>query len=1377
MSMSDHDGKYKAFEADWVACRQGLRSEPQVVDYLPDDPVERREVLPWLLKLHFEFHHQAGSNTLLAQGFFKGFSELREDQELALDLIVEQWKILVSIHRNPDLADYVDHFPDYKKVLEHRITSLSLPPRYQFIEEIARGGMGVILRVRDTAIDRPLALKLMLPEADGDRFLAEARTTGQLQHPGIPAVHEIGQLEDGRPFFSMKLVEGHTLHELLRSRPSPQTDLPRYLKIFEQMAQTVAYAHSRGVIHRDLKPLNVMVGAFGEVQVMDWGLAKSRRGAIPISTIGPAAAPETDGHFALRTWPGTILGTPSFMAPEQARGRVEEMDERTDVFSLGAILCVILTGQAPYTGDAREAHRKAEQADLAEAFGRLDLSGADAELIALTKYCLNEDREHRPSTADHVAQGVAGYQAAVQERLRQAELERTAAEARALEEKRTRVAEEQARREAEARAEAEKGLRKRTIALAGTVAAVMAIAGIGSAIYWLKLKQDQRQVETMAAEADDSLARGAPAEARTRANTAKAIIGGHWGFDELKKRLDRQLVRAGARLRLDEFLRTSSEAEYHLLGRSLLFAPKQQPESGRGFVRLYERGPNLKTGIDLGAQALALYGLPEELSSIRELKDLEITGNEANAIRDRATNLLALVALALHQQGEELPPSEQQEPWRRAGLCFNAAESLGLHSRFLYEQRASLRQALGEKASSVKDREMAKTAPADLFLDYRWEAAEAGRAGDWPKAFAAWRTAVALHPGDYWGLFRLAYALQQKGDSEAAREVLLSCKGLRPKDPTAFNESGTILANLNLWPEAVADFREALVLDPDYSIAYGNLIHAYGMMGRVQDAEAVFRDYFTRAPKKPLEIAVVHTNLGMAYDRNGDHDRALSEFTEAIELDPDHLLAYRNRSITYRELNHYEEAEKDARKAVELSPDDAELWYVLGYLYDIWERFPDALQAYSRAIKNDPRMLIAYQQRCVIHRHLGQLDEALEDADRVLELKPSDEDLYVRAMIHAAMKNYKAALNDLNILILGASKPDVRWVRMRGEMWGRLGDGKESEADLSQAVILDGKDPVTRRNRAVTRMKLEEWEPAIADFHAYLKLSPDAEDAAGIHNDIGSAYLELGRDREALAELSLAISAEPIPEAYLNRGKIFLRLSQLQKALDDFSTAVKLAPEEAAGWALRGQARLRLGDFSDAEKDLTEALHRSPGNTETLASLAVALYAQGKVKEARELLNLVATRSSSSARRRFARGMLAHMENRPAGAISELSQALDDQVLRPLALELRARSWLDVGGEGIQAALADADALASLLSKQGFALLQAARIYALAVKRLDPADAAPLSARAVKLLDDAVKLAPGLRKRLVTDADFDSLRKSPGFPGPEERSDEEPRTQ
>src|SRR5271166_4920054 len=153
------------------------------------------------------------------------------------------------------------------------------PPGYELCEEIGHGGMGVVYRARDVALDRDVAVKVLSERYPAEspaaqRFLSEARITGQLQHPGIPAVHQVGALVDGRPFLAMKLIKGSTLEELLKARADSAAERGRLLAIFEAVCQAVGYAHAHRVIHRDLKPANVMVGAFGEVQVMDWGLAK-----------------------------------------------------------------------------------------------------------------------------------------------------------------------------------------------------------------------------------------------------------------------------------------------------------------------------------------------------------------------------------------------------------------------------------------------------------------------------------------------------------------------------------------------------------------------------------------------------------------------------------------------------------------------------------------------------------------------------------------------------------------------------------------------------------------------------------------------------------------------------------------------------------------------------------------------------------------------------------------------------------------------------------------------------------------------------------------------------------------------------------------------
>jgi serine/threonine protein kinase/tetratricopeptide (TPR) repeat protein len=285
----------------------------------------------------------------------------------------------------------------------------------RLLDEIARGGMGTIFRAHDPDLGRDVAVKVLHHAHLGQpelrqRFAEEAHITGRLHHPGVVPVYETGQLSDQRPYFTMKLVKGQTLARLLAERrPGHRTDLTRWVKMFAQVCQTMAHAHARGVIHRDLKPANVMVDVSGHVQVMDWGLAKvlaSRERERPEEASDTAEnEPDRARQSSVpATRPGVVLGTPAYMPPEQAQGEIERLDARCDVFGLGAILCEILTGQPPYTaGDAAGVLRRAAQADLTDAFARLDRCGADAALVALAKRCLAPDPEARPRDAGVLA--------------------------------------------------------------------------------------------------------------------------------------------------------------------------------------------------------------------------------------------------------------------------------------------------------------------------------------------------------------------------------------------------------------------------------------------------------------------------------------------------------------------------------------------------------------------------------------------------------------------------------------------------------------------------------------------------------------------------------------------------------------------------------------------------------------------------------------------------------------------------------------------------------------------------------------------------------------------------------------------------------------
>ncbi len=356
---------------------------------------------------------------------------------------------------------------------------------YIITGELARGGMGCVLAGRELALDREVAIKTLLPHAGATRFITEAKITAKLPHPSIPPVYALGSLSDGSPYLAMKLVRGQTLADQLKARSHTLDGLPRFLQIFEQIAQAVGFAHAQRVIHRDLKPANVMVGAFGEVQVMDWGLAKDLRSTAPSpqlvleehphdpgATIAYANNTPTPGRDETRS--GMILGTPTYMAPEQARGEVAT--PQSDVFALGGILCSILTGKAVFGGTTViETVKQAAAGNTTAALTRLQASGAEEEVITLAMQCLAVNPVERPHDGQAVAMLVAAYRQSVEERLKKAE---------------TAKAESLVR-------EAEQRKRRRQLQMAGTTVFLTLLTGLGVSIWQMN--------QTIAAEAQAKL--------------------------------------------------------------------------------------------------------------------------------------------------------------------------------------------------------------------------------------------------------------------------------------------------------------------------------------------------------------------------------------------------------------------------------------------------------------------------------------------------------------------------------------------------------------------------------------------------------------------------------------------------------------------------------------------------------------------------------------------------------------------------------------------------------------------------------------------------------------------------------------------------------
>jgi serine/threonine-protein kinase len=886
--------------------------------------------------------------------------------------------------------------------------------RYQVLGEIARGGMGMVLKARDADLGRDLALKVLLERHRGDqdvvrRFVEEAQIGGQLQHPGIVPVHELGTLADRRPFFAMRLVKGRTLAALLSERmkdeggrmkggntvdddsgasfivhpssfqndssliPHPSSfpsDLPRFLSIFEQVCQTMAYAHARRVIHRDLKPANVMVGSFGEVQVMDWGLAK----VLPEGGVADEAkAMEKAETYILtvRSGPrgsargsesqaGSVLGTPAYMAPEQARGEVDRIDERADVFGLGAILCEILTGRPPYMGATREEVRAmAARGELADALRHLKTCGVDAELIDLARNCMRPERDRRPRNAGEVARQITDYLAGVQERLKEAELARAEAQVRA--------------EEAQVRMAIERSRRRRTLALAAAILGLIVVGG-GSSTYLARKRAERRAITERGVAA--ALGEAIVWRDQARKSAATGSLD-HWATALAAARHARDLVAQGetepalreqveGNLTALEREQEAAKAERRLLdeletirgSESEHWDPKRTDAGYAAAFRAF--------GIDLdqlepneAGKRLAQHAAAVELASY--LDDWALARVTARGKKDE-TSWRRLAAAA---------QATDPDPWRVALRDQigrgdqDALRRLAEDQKTLEAQPAASLVLLGKGLAEGVDRALAqrvlrrswRLSAGDFWLNF--ELGQVHWTGDGhvrpEEATRFYSAAVAIRPRSHVVHSWLGIALSEQGKSDEAIAEFREAMGLEPGDADAHHNLAIQLCEQGKLDEAVAENREALRLKPDFALPHNGLGNALSEQGKLDEAIPEYREALRLKP----DFYRAHIDLGNALRRKGLFDEAFVEYRTALRLKPDFPAAHANVGIALYHEGKPGEAIAEWREALRLKPDLIEVHINLGTALRSQGEFTQAIAELRRArelVKTNPEL-------------------------------------------------------------------------------------------------------------------------------------------------------------------------------------------------------------------------------------------------------------------------------------------------------------------------------------------------------------------------------------------------------------------------------------
>jgi tetratricopeptide (TPR) repeat protein len=1008
--------------------------------------------------------------------------------------------------------------------------------------------MGVVYRAHDASLNRDVAVKLLQSHYAptgfaARRFLDEARITGQLQHPGIPPVHQVGTAPDGRPFIAMKLIKGDTLADLLAAG---RLNRGEQLAVFEQVCQAVAYAHSRGVIHRDLKPQNVMVGAFAEVQVMDWGLAKFRAAArletLEASTASTFYDPR-DEDESLRTRAGEFLGTPAFMPPEQAIGAIDEIDERSDVFGLGAVLCNLLTGAPPFVADNAESTRQlAAQGKLAPAFARLDSCTAEPELIALCKRCLAAEKADRPADAGAVAKAVAAVRADAEQRARKAELDKAAAEVQVVEQRRRR---------------------RWQLALACSVFVIL--LGGGAFAWWeneniaqRQRREEQNRLERNA-EALAALIRGCEA-ALEEGDVVRAADA----IPEIDRRLsegnDKGLRKRAERCRADLVILRELEAI--------------------DTFRLTKRKHELPDDLRVAArwrETLATSGIIPDSIPPAEIAERLAT----SLIRDRLLTTLDLwlcfePSIELREVLRVADPDPYRDAVRDAVEARDRQrqEKLGIQPDVLsqpFRFSAVLGQLnpISEKRLRIVLMAALRSRPGDLTLLTAIDRAclklpdlskGEERRVNWERLRWA-QAAVAAHPRNAGVRHRLGWALYQIDDFDGAIAEYQETLRLDPGYAAAHAGIADALKESGDINGAIASYREAVRLDPEDAWTHRSLGETLMKQGNLNGAITSYRQVVRLEPTN----AGNHQFLGDVLKKRGDLDGAISCFRASVRLEPKNVSSHRSLGETLRKNGNLDGAIASYREATRLDSRNSLLRTELLEAIEAKASPSGIIDFWKEAVGLDPKDALAYRSLGDALEAKGDLVGAVASYREAYRLNPED------SMSHELL---------------------VEMLRQKGDLDQSKGNIDAGIASYREAIILKPKALRERRKLALLLAQRGDRAEAMAVVHEAIRLDPN--DAYALTQlswmlATGPGWMRDGMKAVKLANQACTLSQWKIPEFIDTLAAAYAEAGDFDKAVEFEKTALAdQAFEQRWGAIVRKRLTLYMQKqpYRDPELDI-----------------------------------------------------------------------------------------------------------------------------------------------------------------------------------------------
>jgi tetratricopeptide (TPR) repeat protein len=1152
--------------------------------------------------------------------------------------------------------------------------------RYAVLGEIARGGMGIIVQILDNDIRRPVAMKVC-PAEDrserAERFIEEAQITGQLEHPNIVPVHELGVDPSGKVYFTMKLVRGESLEAILGAmakgdrEASEKDSLSRLLQIFLKVCDAVAFAHSKGVIHRDLKPENIMVGKFGEVLVMDWGLSKARgRGGEERRRGGvrTVRSEEAEGQ----TLEGEVMGTPAYMPPEQADGRIDAIDERSDIFALGAVLYQMLTFDVPYTGQTLEnVLLKAVEGRFVPPRKRAPSRRIPVELESICLKAMAPEKGDRYGSVEALIRDVRAYQ-----------------DHRPVSAHRYRFWTRFARFVQRHPAASLTGSIGLVLAVAVVAVTGVLIQRVGAGRAMANEQVARGEAERARAEVAGMKARIAERErekAERRADSAEAM---------LRKGRSVSAVLRSADVELGEVLKSLKKSYYSTAS---VGEKRRKGDALWGKVEAFER----TVPADSASRAawLAAKGWLRRLAGYEEEgKALFRESNRVDGDVAYGWFFEGMMYLSKYLEGQVLPVSFKTGSYWAFG-------EIPLETEGMEEARDALERILTRVQSSRIWGESSAKDFGEVLSALRairtWELEMADRG-----LVKALSIPEMIWLREEFGVVR-AQVMYLLSEFQKGIEVLERVAGVTPDDPAVHFYLGNFWDALarsknpgeeqarRFFEKAIQAYGETIRRDPDLASARNGRGLAYTHLGdclpsRDARGEATrkaiedFTEALRLAPKNPI----IQMNRGVAFGNLGDwmasrgedptacYKNAIRDQNEILRDRPKLTFAHGNlAAVTLRFARFLFSQGKDTvpllEKAIDtssyalsLTPSVISLWLVrgsarmeLGRVLSARGKDPrpalrSAVQDFTEALARDPESLPAKSRRGLALKNLGEavgergadpgptFRDAIQDFDAVLKEAPARASAWTdrggtylcfgRALGRRGrdpLEMYRKAIQDFE-----------RSLEIDPGQTASLVNRGMAATEVGERIAAQGKDPLSR------------YEAAIRDCDEALRRNPELAEAYRVRGTAkmnrGKWHIKKGGDprrdyRSALVDFTEAIRrSRADPRLYTFRGNAHYAMGvwassrgsdpteRFRNAIRDYTVSLKLNPQDpnvyynlGTVWLNLGLVRVRGGEDSKPayEKSLLayrEAVRRQPRNWRALANIGFILENWGRYAQA-----------------------------------------------------------------------------------------------------------------------------------------------------------------